>query len=79
MRTNDLIQLECDRCGYKDFLQTDAPGLSDWHRLKRVDQNNVQVTFDVCGMCWKEWEPMLEDTDKSFRDWWDKGKEGTSK
>lgn len=67
-KTENLVQYECDRCGYKELISvTDAPPVSSWQEVTRFDSNGKEKKVLLCGyFCMPEYNKLVDKEDKAF-------------
>lgn len=64
--TTGLSAYECDRCGKKEYLTSDAPNLAYWHKLQRVTADGVTFGYLLCEGCHSEHLQMQRKHDQEF-------------
>ena len=50
---------ECDRCGDKEFLTSDAPARADWMDVERVTADGQHKTVLMCPSCYAEYKEIV--------------------
>ena len=57
---------ECDRCGAKEFLTSDAPARADWIGVERVTMDGQTKTVLLCPACHVEYKELVTRQDREF-------------
>lgn len=57
---------ECDRCGTKEFLISDAPARSDWIDVKRVTADGADKTVLMCPDCYALYKEVVAQDESNF-------------
>lgn len=58
MKTTNMMQMTCNRCGYKIIEDQDKPA-EQWTHISRKDPNGVEyVDTDLCPICTSEYQTL---------------------
>lgn len=57
---------ECDRCGEKEFLTTDAPARSDWIDVRRVTADGADKSVLMCPDCYDLYKEVVAQDESNF-------------
>ena len=57
---------ECDRCGTKEFLTSNAPKRSDWIDVKRVTADGADKVVLMCPDCYALYKKLVEQDERNF-------------
>ncbi len=69
MRYKNIEECECDRCGEKEFLQTDSPAQVNWHDCTRMTGDGKSQSFLLCSKCFEKYKDRMLTADKNFNIW----------
>lgn len=69
MRYKDMEVCECDRCGEKETLTTDAPNQAAWHDMQRYTETGTIKPFLLCKGCYEKYVEFSRVADVSFDKW----------
>lgn len=64
---------ECDRCGSKEFLTSDAPARADWIDVERVTMDGQAKTVLLCPACHVEYKELVAAQDRAFNSYMAEG------
>ena len=57
---------ECDRCGTKEFLTSNAPKRSDWIDVKRVTADGADKVVLMCPDCYALYKKLVEQDERNI-------------
>ena len=57
---------ECDRCGSKEFLTSDAPARADWMDVERVTADGQHKTVLMCPSCYAAYKEIVAQDEQNF-------------
>lgn len=57
---------ECDRCGKKEFLTSDAPARADWMDVERVTVDGQHKTVLMCPSCYAQYKKIVAQDEQNF-------------
>lgn len=57
---------ECDRCGTKEFLTSDAPKRSDWIDVRRVTADGADKSVLMCPDCYALYKEVVAQDESNF-------------
>ena len=57
---------ECDRCGKKAFLTSDAPARADWMDVERVTAEGQRKTVLMCPACYALYKDVVKQDEQNF-------------
>ena len=65
-RTENLTQLECDRCGAKEVVTAKSPSLGYWHDVARISADGVETGRLLCDECYDDYVHLASSQDAEF-------------
>lgn len=65
-KTTGISQYTCDRDGTTAYLADNDPRVSDWHTIKRVTADGVDMNRLLCADCYSKYKTLAGNQDTEF-------------